>query len=63
MVVRAVGTAFGTGGSNPVFEELWLQRLSWNGAVLEATAAPIPLPREDVHRLGDQLMPSLAAVP
>ena len=53
----------GVVGWDPIFEELWLQRLSWDGAVLDATADPIPLPREDMHRLGDQLMPSLAAVP
>ena len=48
---------------DPVFAELWLQRLSWDGSVLDATQIPMPLPRDDPHRLGDQLMPSLAAVP
>jgi len=50
-------------GWDPVFDELWLQRLDWNGVDLDLTSEPIPLPRDDVHRWGDQVMPSMVAVP
>ena len=50
-------------GWDPVLDELWLQRLGWKGSQLDVHQAPIPLPREDVHRLGDQVLPSIASVP
>jgi len=48
---------------DPAFDELWLQRLSWDGAVLDASAEPIALPRVPWHQQGDQARPALAAVP
>jgi hypothetical protein len=53
----------GVTGWDPYFDELWLQRLSWDGFVLDISDEPIALPRDDVHRFGDQVMPSLAPVP
>ena len=53
----------GSVGWDPNAEEVWLQRLSWNGSVLDVSSKPIPLPRTTLHRLGDQVMPSLASVP
>jgi len=50
-------------GWDPMFDELWLRKLTWDGSVLDFSAAPIPLPREVGHRKGDQVMPSLTAVP
>jgi hypothetical protein len=53
----------GVEGWDPVFEEPWLQKLSWDGAVLDATATPMPLPRDEWHGFGDQVVPSITAVP
>ena len=50
-------------GWDPLFEELWLQRMTWDGTNLLESGPPIPLPRHDSHRLGDQIMPALASVP
>jgi len=51
------------GAWDPVLDELWLQRLSWDGVTLDASAEPIPLPRLPSHQHGDQAMPALAAAP
>jgi hypothetical protein len=50
-------------GWDVVIDELWFQRLQWDGSILDTTAEPIPLPRSNVRRLGDQALPSLTAVP
>jgi hypothetical protein len=50
-------------GWDPAYEELWLQRLGWDGMTLDTSAAPIPLPRMPWDQTGDQRKPSLAAVP
>jgi hypothetical protein len=44
-------------------DELWLQKLTWDGAVLDASAEPIALPRMPDHQAGDQARPALAAAP
>ena len=53
----------GAVGWDPVLEELWLQRLDWDGSVLDVSQEPIPLPRDDHHRLGDQGTPALVSLP
>jgi len=53
----------GAVGWDPVFEELWLQRVGWVGPDLDLTSEPIPLPRGDAPRLGDQVMVSVVPVP
>lgn len=50
-------------GWDPAYEELWLQRLAWDGMTLDTSAVPIPLPRMPWDQTGDQRKPSLAAVP
>jgi len=50
-------------GWNPDYEELWLQRLGWDGAVLDVWQEAIPLPRLPGYQTGDQSRPALAAVP
>jgi len=53
----------GGAGWDPFFEELWIQKLSWDGAGLTESAPPMPLPRHDAHRLGDQVIPALISLP
>ena len=48
---------------DPVFDELWLQRLAWDGVMLNVSADPIPLPRIPSHQQGDQARPALVAIP
>ncbi len=50
-------------GWDPVLEETWLQRLTWDGTTLDASAAPLVLPRTLAHQAGDQRGPALAAAP
>ena len=50
-------------GWDPAYEELWLQRLGWDGVTLDTSAEPMPLPRTPWDQTGDQRKPSLAAVP
>jgi hypothetical protein len=50
------------GGWTATLGEVFLQKLVWTGSAIDASAyAPIPLPREDGHRVGDQHLPVLAA--
>ena len=52
------------GGSwDPAFDELWLQRLGWDGVALDTSAEPFALPRYVWHTPGDQVLPALASVP
>ncbi len=44
-------------------DELWVQKLTWDGVILDMSASPIPLPREPSHQEGDQARPALASVP
>ena len=48
---------------DPAFDELWVQRLGWNGVELDTSAEPLSLPRYVWHRPGDQVLPALASVP
>jgi hypothetical protein len=50
-------------GWDPAYEELWLQRLGWDGVTLDTSAVPIPIPRMPWDQTGDQRKPSLTAVP
>lgn len=51
------------GGWSAEYDELFVQKLVWNGQTLDASSAPISLPRREVHRVGDQVRPSLVSVP
>lgn len=48
---------------DPVLDELWLQKLTWNGSTLDLSSEPIPLPHDFAHQHGDQARPALATVP
>jgi len=50
------------GGWDPTLAEVWLQKLVWNGSALDASAPPMPLPRETAHQNGDQHRPVLVPV-
>jgi hypothetical protein len=50
-------------GWNPDYEELWLQRLGWDGTSLDVWQQAVPLPRLPWNQTGDQTRPALAAVP
>ena len=48
---------------DPLFDELWLQRLVWDAGMLDTSAEPIALPHNITHQNGDQARPALAAAP
>lgn len=48
-------------GYGQTSQELYLQKLAWDGSTLSAVAPVLPLPRRQSHRLGDQHAPALAA--
>lgn len=50
-------------GWDPAYEDVWVQKLSWDGYELDASAEPILLPSESSLSIGDQRRPTLAAVP
>ena len=48
---------------DPAFDELWIQRIGWDGVELDTSAEPLSLPRYVWHTPGDQVLPALASLP
>lgn len=45
------------------YDDVWIRKLVWDGAVIDLSSEPLPLPHDSWTRDGDQRAPQLASAP